>query len=265
MKRLLLCLTVSVLVVSIPAFADTVMGNGGTSPAVPGFSDSSFKWIDNTGGVSTSALSSIFSYDVFQSGGDNTGTGSLLLSNPFTVGAGTTLNVSFSIFTAENIGSSFNELGFAVLLENSQLVAILAASRPDGINHIGDFGNFPSVTFQGPSAGVTTTSTTHANGSDLPAMTLGSQTYGTLEDASHCFSNCLTDINSSYTLGAGTFQILYGNFVYFGGNPNASGLAVKPVNVPEASPLELACVALLLMAGFKFLSQMGTVFAKVNR
>jgi len=249
MKSSSLRLMLSLLVLSIPTFADTVSGTGGTSPAVSGFSGSSFEWIDNTGGVDASTLSSLFGYNVFQSGPGEPGSGSLLLSNPFTVGATSTLNVSFSIFTAENIGSSFNELGFAVLLQNSQLVAILGASRPDGINHIGDFGDFPTVTFQAPSGGVTTTSHTHLNGSDLPVMTLGSQQYGTLVDASNCFLNCLTDVTSSYTPGAGTYQILYGSFVYDGANHNAAGLAVKAVSVPEPTPLELAFVTLLLIGG----------------
>src|SRR4051812_28406672 len=224
MKSLLFRSVLCFLVLSLPCFADTITGTGGTSSAVPGFSSSSFEWIDNTGNVNASTLSSIFGYNVFQSGSGEPGTGSLLLSNPFAVGVGSAINLSMSLFTAENTGASFNELGFAVLLQNSQVVAILAASRPDGINHIGDFGSFSSVTFQGPSSGVTTTSTTHLNGSDLPVMTLGSQTYGTLEDPTHCFLNCLTDINSTYTPGAGTYQILYGSFVYDGANPNAAGL-----------------------------------------
>src|SRR5437016_3829255 len=117
-----------VLVISVPCFADTVTGTGGVSPAVAGFSSSPFEWIDNTGGVTASTLSSVFGYNIFQSGPGEPGTGSFLLSNPFTVSAGSTINVSFSVFTAQYIGSSFNELGFAVLLQNSQLVAVLGAS-----------------------------------------------------------------------------------------------------------------------------------------
>jgi hypothetical protein len=239
-----------VLVLVIPAFADTVSGTGGVSSPVPGFSDTSFQWIDNTGGVSSSVLSSVYGYNIFQQAG-LTGTGSLLLSNPFTLGATSTLDVSFSLFTAENHGLSFNELGFAILLQNSQMVAVLGATRPDGANHVGDFGNFPGVTYLGPSAGVTTTYNVHPNGSDVPVMTLGSQQYGTLIDLASCGQFCMTDVNSSYTPGAGTYQILYGSFVFFDPNPHAAGVAVKSVKVPEPMPIELVIVALMFVGALK--------------
>ena len=251
MKFLWLRLVCSLLVLSLPTFADTVTGTGGSSAAVPGFSGSSFEWIDDTGGVNASTLSSVFGYNVFDSGTGQPGTGSLLLSNTFTVNGSSTIDVDFSIFTAENPGSSFNELGFAALLQNGQLVAILGASRPDGINHIGDFGDVPSLTFQGPSSGVTSTLT----GGTLPVMTLGSQQYGTVVNGASCASNCLTNINSTYTPGAGTYQILYGSFVFDGPNPNAAGLAVQSVNVPEPNSLEMAFVAMLLIGGLVFVKR----------
>jgi hypothetical protein len=241
------------LILTAPVFADTVIGTGGVSPAVTGFSSTAFEWVDNTGGVNASVLSSVYGYNVFATGGA-TGAGSLLLSNPFTVNGTSTLDVNISLFTAENVGSSFNELGFVVLLQNSQMVAILAASRPDGINHDGDFGDMPGTTYLGPSAGVTTTLNTHFNLSDLPVITLGSQQYGTLVDGSSCGDNCLTDINSMYTPGAGTYQLLYGSFYMgTGPNPNAAAVAVKSVTVPEpAMPFELAVTGLMLIALFKF-------------
>lgn len=263
MKHLLSRSVLFLLVLSLPSFADTVIGTGGNSPSVTGFSSSSFEWIDNTGNVDASVLSSIFGYNVFQSGDSNPGTGSLLLSNPFTVGAGSSLNVNFSIFTAQNPGFSFDELGFAVLLQNFQVVAILGANRPDGINHIGDFGSFPGVTFQGPSNGVTSTHVTHPG--SMPVMTLGSQDYGTNVDQLSCNNNCFTDISSTYTPGAGTYQILYGSFVYGSPNDHAGGLAVKSVSVPEPTALELFFVALVLFAAAKLLPRVCLVLARTAR
>jgi hypothetical protein len=245
---LILLMTIP-LVLSTPIFADTVLGMGGVSPAISGFSGTSFQWIDDTGGVDASVLSNVYGYSVLASGQSVTGAGSLLLSNPFTVDGTNTLDVSFSLFTAEGaLGSNFNELGFAVLLRNSQMVAVLGAYRPDGINHITDIGNVQAFTFSGPSSGVTTTRNTHQSLSDLPVMTLGSEQYGVSADLSSCFVNCLTDVTSSYTPTVGTYQILYGSFFLDSNpNPHAAGLAVKTVKVPEPTPVELGVVALGLI------------------
>ena len=245
---------VVLIALSLPAFADpvssyTTIGTGGVSGPVANFSNSSFAWADNTGGVNASTLSSTYGYGVFQDG-SSYGTGSLLLSNPFTVSAGSTLSVNFSLFTSQNPMCQC-DYGFGVLLQNSHLVAVLGASRMDGIGLVGAFGPFPFTIFAGPSAGVSTTITNDPSLA-FPHTTLGSQTYGTLFDTRSCNTfPCVTEITSTYAPAAGTYQLLFGSFSAFDAPPQhaASAIAVKSVQVPEGPAIEYIALALLAIGG----------------
>src|SRR4030095_774822 len=122
-------------------------------------------------------------------------------SNSFILGATNTLEVNFSLITSQPRAGT-EDFGFAIVLKDGQMVAVLGALRNDGINSIGDFGDTGGKTFLGPSAGGSTTTITR-NLSSLPQMTLGSQTYGTLVNGpGSCLVNCRTDFTSTYTPGA---------------------------------------------------------------
>src|SRR5262245_2381445 len=80
----------------------SVMGAGGRSGPQAGFSDTSFWWIDTTGGLAPSAVTS-FGFDPFPAFArtigafEFSGDGSLLLSSPFSLDSQDTLEVSLSL------------------------------------------------------------------------------------------------------------------------------------------------------------------------
>jgi hypothetical protein len=245
---------IGVMAVSIPALSEaasitfSVVGSGGTSAPVAGFSDSPFWWIDSTGNVAGSALATYgFNPVVALPGSDVWGVdygypGSLLISNEFSLIDGEGLTIDMSVMAAH--ASPWDDIGFAVLLENSSVRAVLANTRPDGINHIGDFGSVPGTTLTSVSPGVATTVST---GDFSGVTTLGTSIYGQATSPADCFSNCITNITTSITPGAGTYQLLFGSFGYNSAHSGPTAVAVKSVNTPEPGTLLLIASGLLIL------------------
>jgi len=230
----------------------TVMGSGGQSQPIAGFSDSSFWWVDSTGTTPGSVLTG-YGFDPVPPGPGQSpffinqyASGSLLLSSSFTLTGTETLAVDFSSLWKNN--QPWYEAEFALLLQNSHVVAVLADVRPDGINHTGDFGSMPGTAYATPSPGVTT-STTRAN---TTVVTLGGISYGqNSNQLGECVANggaCMTLIASSITPGAGDYQLLFGAF-NLGSPSGPSALALNLVSVPEEGTLaDLLVMAALALA-----------------
>jgi hypothetical protein len=217
----------------------SVMGTGGSSPALPPVSDSPFSWIDSSGGLTGAAVAP-FGFDLFQGPGINGipdgVTGSLLTSSAFTLGDGETLNVALTLLST--VSMNFDALGFAVLLEDSTVKAILANSRPDGIGHFGDLAHPKEVDFNGPGPDVAFKATP---GTINSTFQLGSRTYGQSGIIFSCQSIvCETSILSSITPGAGTYQLLFGTYSF----GSTSALAVTDVSTSVPEPATIVLLAL---------------------
>ncbi len=224
-----------------------VTGTGAFSQPVSGFSDSPFWWIDTTGGISGDPVNQ-FGFDLFVGPGvtgiPSQVSGSYLMSSAFTLADGETLSVAMTLLSA--VSENFFGLGFGLLLEDSTVQAVLANSRPDGIRHFGDLPHPPEVDFTPPGPGVTYTA--HSKAISSP-FTLGSIEYGqqflpdgTVMVGSCHFRICETDIVSSVTPGAGTYQLLFGSY----GQQSALAVTGVTTSVPEPGTLSLFGVPVLL-------------------
>jgi hypothetical protein len=225
----------------------SVTGTGSFSQPVSGLTDSPFWWIDTTGGVSGAPVNQC-GFDIFVGPGV-TGispfmTGSFLTSTPFTLVDGETLTVAMTLLSL--FPENFDALGFGLLLENSTVQAVLANSRPDGITHFGDLPHPQEVDFTPPGPGVTYSGQSKSISSPF---TLGAFEYGQqfLPDGTpsvfSCHSHiCETDIVSSVTPGAGTYQLLFGSY----GQTSALAVTAVTTSVPEPGTLSLLGVPVLL-------------------
>jgi hypothetical protein len=228
------------------------MGTGGLSQPVAGFSEDPFLWINDNGNegpaLSQYGLDAIPSpvdyfslYSGLASGGSP---GSLMVSSAFQLDAEQSLAVDFSVLTP--FWGQWYAVGFSALLENGSVVALLGNSRPDGVQNLGDFGDFP---FPAPSPGVTSTMTASGLSSTGLDFMLGSTEYPN-PDNSHCGGQrCGVDIASSYTPGAGTYQLLFGVFTTGDVSPGLEdAVAVTSVDVvPEPATLALLVVGLIAL------------------
>jgi len=220
-----------------PITSYTVMGTGGESTTIPEFSNGSFWWADYTGGVAGSPTLGSFGFNPvpgLPSYLDNS-TGSLLLSNSFTLNDGDELSVDISVFSAN---ADKGHVGFALLLENSTLLAILANIRADGETTPIDAPHPPSWDFAAPSAGVAVTSQTYGV-AEMPDFALGGAQYGSMSGPGSCgggsLPGCMTNVSSTYAPGAGTYQLLFGvySFSGFTDSTRPTALAVQSVSVLE--------------------------------
>jgi hypothetical protein len=158
------------------------------------------------------------------------------VSTSFSLVEGESINVNMELFTnlPPSLGGNTSlstAYGFALLLKNSVMMANLYTIRPNGLDYTYDeFGRQPSTTFAAPSPGVTVAT---SKGGPVD-VTLGGFYYGphTPPTPADCLQSCSTEITSSYTPGAGTYELLFGTF-----GPTSStyreSLAVQSVSVPE--------------------------------
>lgn len=236
MYRFVLC---AVLVFGLTGFASaddlslgyTVMGTGGLSAPATGFSNSPFWWADTSGNVAESTLANYgftpFTLPFGQNPGYDSVTGSLLLSSLFNMVAGQTLSVTTTAITNQSQDSK--QLDFALLLQNNQLVAVLSDISPDGSRGFGDFGTGQKAP---ANAGVTNTVLNSSSGAVGTPFTLGSSQYNGAPTNPGSL-NTSTETVSTYTPGAGTYQLLFGAFYQPTNGPSQSAIAVQSVSMPE--------------------------------
>src|SRR4051812_15709616 len=230
-----LLLFVSVTAWGIPIdLTYTVIGTGGFSQPITPISNQPFWWTDSTGGISGETLGP-FGYNPAPSFPLSTWTGSLLRSNPFSLTDDDTLSIDVLQFKQHD--RQVYNVGFGLLLEDSQLRAILFNRRSDGGRQVGDAVSPPGYLFPSPTPGVEMTLTAAGDPLHFGNMpvTLGGITYGPVGAPEYyCGSNavpnnfCSTEIKSSYRPGLGIYELLFGQFTIVPTYP-PSGMAVKSV------------------------------------
>jgi len=244
------------LVLGLPAMARAdslgltyiVTGTGGLSQATPGLSNAPFWSIDTSapGGQVTGSVLVPYGFDAFTSAlpigsgvfpafETNGVLGSFLLSSSFMLNADESASVSFSALT--NSAQPYFDLAFGALLRNGSVAAILGVVRPDGFNVWSDMPGPSSSRYPLPSPGVSSTIAT----SGPRNLVLDGVQYGQPSKPGDCFDRCITEVTSTLTPGAGSYQLLFGVF----GAPHA--LAVTSVSVPEPGTLGLIGVGLLAL------------------
>jgi hypothetical protein len=196
---------------------DTIQGHGGQA----------FSWVDNTGGVAWSALAN-YNFNLLPNAPDNwqaSISGSFLLSTPIDVAGAQTLTVIANVISAHDF--PIYDVGFALLVQGSQVQKVLFALRPDGITQRGDVGSPQQNSFAPPGAGVTVTPVKNGAAN----VVLGGVSYG---PATGSFDGGLSTLVTAVCApGAGTYQLLFGIFAT-NGEPNVAApaaLIVQFVNV----------------------------------
>jgi hypothetical protein len=212
----------------------SVIGDGGFSQPVAGLSDVPFWWADNTGNVSAAYVQSTYGYSVVDAHPSrNPDLGSLLVSSPFEVGAGQTL--SFDVTWVSNEYQPPFDTAFALLLQGSSVVAVLYEAETGSNPMLGDSVSLGGIQY-GPCNGF---GCTFPTGSTAP-------------------------VTSSYSPGAGTFQLVFGVFDTIDPHPvtdnpprpvdfSATAIALGSVRVPEPGFLpsilvDITGLACLLLA-----------------
>jgi hypothetical protein len=137
-------------------------------------------------------------------------------------------------------------VGFALLLENSTLLAILANVRADGETTPVDAPHPASWDFAPPSTGVVTTSQTYGVG-DMPDFTLGGARYGEMSGIGSCgggsLPGCMTTVTSTYAPGDGTYQLLFGVYSWSGYTVPTRPTAISVHSVELAEPVRAFSLA----------------------
>jgi hypothetical protein len=126
------------------------------------------------------------------------------------------------------------DVAFALLLENSAVRAVLGNLRPDGNTSLYTSLTHPSdLVLTRTTAGVAVFTTV----GDSIDMTLGGGVYGQQLDLSYCVTECVRNVTSTFTPGAGSYQLLFGMYNMNGeiDYDRRSALLVKSVTVPESS------------------------------
>ncbi len=235
----------------------TVVGYGGLSSPIAGVSTNSFWWA-GWGGTSLPSVSGTvltsYGFDPLSAtvrgitpapyAENEVFSGSLLLSNSFTVNGTQGITTTFGGLSAQAFG--YETFDFALLLKDSQMAAILGITSPmlpfgiDDEPHPGS--NFTSVT-----PGVQTT--VNYQFASYPAgFQLGNMQFGCYNQGSQNWAGpCQSEITSTYMPAAGTYQLLFGNFSK---TTATSAIAVKSVTVPEENApadILLICAALSIL------------------
>lgn len=179
-------------------------------------------WLDDSGNIPWSALDS-YNFALLP-GGNNWAPatyGSFQLSTPFAVAAGQQLTVMATLMTAHS--DPWFDVGFALLVQGTQVQAILFANRPDAVAYIGDLGPNPGTILAAPSAGVTVT----ANKTGPANVQLGGITYGPPQNAGD--GNVSTSVTAVCSPPAGQYQLLFGMFSVTNGPANPAKPAAMMV------------------------------------
>ncbi len=182
----------------------TVQGYGGLAPSTPPISNNDFWWVNSSGGVLGTQLAN-YGFDMVVGAYPPRDqlSGSLLLSSDFKLKAGETLKIEAAILC--NYTQLQGNVGFAVLLQNSQLVAVLANLRAKGTTVLFDTNPIASLTPEGP--GVTLAKNTFT----FPdVIDIGGVTYGPTGQAFQ--TDITTTVESSIEPGEGSYQLLFGAF-----------------------------------------------------
>ena len=170
----------------------TIQGHGGQALC----------WLDTAGGVPWSALAS-YNFPLMPPGiWSGITSGSFLLSTPFAIAGGQKLTVIAILATAHY--EPYWDVGFALLVQGSQVQEVLFALRPDGVDQNGDMG--PTIFYAKPSAGVTVTLVVQGTAN----VVLGGVGYGPPINAGS--GSVSTEVTAVCSPAAGTYQILFGMF-----------------------------------------------------
>lgn len=180
----------------------TVQGRGGLVSLSPG--SKPVWWADTTNWLPWANLDT-FGFTLFpnaQSDWPSATYGSILLSMPFKVNRSQGLNVKARVISTESL--PWYNVGFALLLMNSQVAEILFAFRSDGIGHRDDFGPIAQISYATPSSGVIATPT-----KETPSpTTLGGVTYGQPIGISP--GGTFTAVSASCAPAGGEYRLLFG-------------------------------------------------------
>jgi hypothetical protein len=229
----------------------TMTGDCGVSVPVNGVSANSFTWALSNTSAATVAGSTLDGFGFDPLSGVFNGTtpepyssngrfsGSLLLSNAFTVNGSQNVTVQFADIAA--MGFDWGNFDFAVLLQNSQVAAVMALvsqMSPAGTED----QNYLGTKFEPLTTGAQM-AITMSEGYPQD-FELGSTVFGGPDGNRNCDNNpCLDQITSTYAPGAGTYQLLFGSFT--NGNNFPDAIAVESVQVPESGTLEYLALGLL--------------------
>lgn len=194
----------------------TIIGTGGVSLPQTDVSRDRFWWI-NTDGPASPEIVLATGFVPFNAFSQVAQPASVLFSDPFTLRHAESLEVTFALLSALtpdqiNFGANSPE-GFALLLQNGQLVAVLANTRADGRTFYNNEFTFPKplpqdCVYTPPSAGVTITVAPQLIDVDV---TLGGHRYApVIPNPGFGYCGCELPITASVTPGAGTYQLLFG-------------------------------------------------------
>jgi hypothetical protein len=228
----------------------TVIGTGGLSPALPGLSSSPFWWIDTTGTTPggevvargfTPFPAFVKVVDTLGAGGG----GSLLVSSPFNVPAGQSLDVTFQLLKILNSYANNDTtapLGFALLVPASGPLTVLANITAENRNYFNNALFLTTVTaaetgFVAPTAGVNVAT---ASGAGLDVTLNGAHYAADPNVAGMC--GCYLRVTCTLQPSPGTYQLFFGIYDFRTGGTSSApnlfrgALIVDGVSCEHAAP-----------------------------